>query len=95
MPRDEDRRSITRKENGARYTVTYPIGSLSKESINRRLANAFVALAPQALIMQEVSIGDLPLYNRDFDGDYPEVAILFKRSIAISDAILFVTPELA
>lgn len=58
----------------ARFEVGYLIGGLSKESINRKLAEALVGLAPDELVMKEIPIGELPLYNRDFDGDYPEVA---------------------
>lgn len=77
----------------ARFTVGYLIGSLSEESINRRLAKALVRLAPDGLEMEEIPIGELPLYNRDFDGNYPDVATSFKSAVAGSDAILFVTPE--
>jgi chromate reductase len=56
------------------YKVGYFVGSLSKQSINRHLANALVRLAPRNLSMTEIPIGDLPLYNRDLDNDYPPVA---------------------
>ncbi|HET8763045.1 MAG TPA: NADPH-dependent FMN reductase [Gemmatimonadales bacterium] len=75
------------------YTVGYFVGSLSKRSINRRLAKALVSLAPDELTMQEIRYNDLPLYNHDFDSDYPPVAREFKAAIANSDAVLFVTPE--
>lgn len=74
-------------------SVGYFVGSLSKESINRQLANALIRLAPADLTFTEIPIGNLPLYNRDFDVDYPEVAVRFKQLIIDSDAILFVTPE--
>lgn len=73
--------------------VGYLIGSLAKESINRRLAGALVRLAPAELKMTEIPIGDLPLYSYDHDADYPAVARRFKESIERADAILFVTPE--
>ncbi|WP_085369763.1 NADPH-dependent FMN reductase [Leifsonia sp. NCR5] len=75
------------------YRVGYFVGSLSAHSINRMLANALVSLAPEDLVMTEIHIGELPLYNRDFDGDFPQVALDFKASIAAQDALLFVTPE--
>ena len=53
------------------YTVGYIIGSLSAESINRTLSKALIRLAPDNLAFQEISIRDLPLYNHDFDEDYP------------------------
>ncbi len=43
--------------------------------------------------MSEISYGDLPLYNRDFDQAYPPAAQELKEAIAQADAILFVTPE--
>ncbi len=75
------------------YRVGVIIGSLSRESINRRLAQALQRLAPRELEFFEITYADLPLYNRDRDGDYPQVAIDFKAAVASADAVLFVTPE--
>lgn len=75
------------------YKVGYLIGSLAKASINRQLASALVNLAPKELAMYEIGFSDLPLYSYDYDEDYPEVAIRFKKAITDSDAILFLTPE--
>jgi len=77
----------------SRYRVGYFIGSLSASSINRLLAKALVRLAPAELDMTEIPLGDLPLYNRDYDNDYPPVAREFKDAIASVEAVLFVTPE--
>lgn len=76
-----------------RYTVGYFVGSLARESINRKLALALTRLAPEGLTLREISIGDLPLYSYDHDPDYPPVARALKESIASADAVLFVTPE--
>jgi chromate reductase len=75
------------------YRVGYIIGSLSTESINRTLAEALVRLAPKDLKFAEIPIRDLPLYNRDFDTDYPPAGRALKDAIAAVDAVLFVTPE--
>lgn len=75
------------------YKVGYLIGSLASGSINRKLANALVRLAPPELQMMEISFKDLPLYSYDYDSDFPDVARKFKDAIASADAILFVTPE--
>lgn len=75
------------------YQVGVIIGSLSRDSINRRLAKALEVLAPPELEFHEISYADLPLYNRDADADYPQVALDFKERVAESDALLFVTPE--
>jgi chromate reductase, NAD(P)H dehydrogenase (quinone) len=75
------------------YSVGYIVGSLSTESINRRLAKALIHLSPKHLKFVEIPIGDLPLYNRDFDTDYPPAGRALKDAIAAVDAVLFVTPE--
>jgi chromate reductase len=75
------------------YTVGYFVGSLAKESINRKLAHALTRLAPGALTMREIPISNLPLYSYDYDRDYPPAARALKESIASADAVLFVTPE--
>jgi chromate reductase len=75
------------------YRVGYIIGSLSRESINRTLAEALVRLAPKDLKLVEIPIRDLPLYNRDFDTDYPPAGRALKNAIAAVDAVLFITPE--
>ena len=75
------------------YTIGYFVGSLSRESINRTLSKALIALAPPELTFTEIPIGDLPLYNRDLDDDYPPSAQALKDAILAADALLFVTPE--
>ena len=75
------------------YKVGYLVGSLAKGSINRKLAKALARLAPPELALQEIAIGDLPLYSYDYDADFPDVARRFKQAIADVDAVLFVTPE--
>ncbi|MCG5479882.1 MAG: NAD(P)H-dependent oxidoreductase [Ensifer alkalisoli] len=75
------------------YKVGYFVGSLAKGSLNRKLANALVRLAPDEVEMREIAFGDLPLYSYDYDADFPKVARDFKGAIAAVDAVLFVTPE--
>ena len=77
----------------ATYRVGYIIGSLARASINRKLATALVRLAPEGLALSEISFADLPLYNYEYDQNFPESARAFKRAIEAADAILFVTPE--
>ena len=75
------------------FTVGYFVGSLAKDSINRKLARALVRLAPKELSMTEIPYGDLPLYSYDYDPDYPPAGRALKEAIAAVDAVLFVTPE--
>ena len=75
------------------FKVGYLIGSLARESINRKLATALTRLAPEHLTFTEIPIRELPLYSYDYDADFPPVARAFKDAIAAVDAVLFVTPE--
>jgi chromate reductase len=75
------------------YRIGYIIGSLSTKSINRTLAKALIRLASQNLEFVEIPISDLPLYNHDFDADYPPAGLALKDAIVAVDAMLFVTPE--
>lgn len=75
------------------YTVGYIIGSLSTQSINRTLSKTLIRLAPPQLTFTEIPIKDLPLYNHDYDADYPPQGRALKAAITTVDAILFVTPE--
>ncbi|MDB5984709.1 MAG: azr [Pseudomonas sp.] len=76
------------------YQIAVVVGSLRKESINRKVALALAALAPSTLELKIVEIGDLPLYNEDIDRDSPPAAYTaFRQQLAAADAFLFVTPE--
>ncbi len=70
-------------------------GSLRKESFSRKMAKALMDLAPKSLQLEIVEIGQLPLYNQDFDdrGDPPGEYIAFRQRVGAADAVLFVTPE--
>lgn len=73
--------------------VGYLIGSLSAQSINRKVADKAIELASENLQFTEIPIKDLPLYNHDLDNDYPQAALDLKKAIEDADAIMFVTPE--
>jgi chromate reductase len=76
-----------------RYDVAVIVGSLRKDSINRKVANALVELAPAALKLSIIEIGHLPIYNQDGDENPPAAWTQFRERIRSADAVLFVTPE--
>ena len=73
--------------------VAVVVGSLRKDSFNRKMAKALAAMAPAPLSLEIVEIGQLPLYNQDDDATPPPASVAFKEKIAGADAVLFVTPE--
>jgi chromate reductase, NAD(P)H dehydrogenase (quinone) len=76
-----------------KYQIAVVVGSLRKDSFNRKLANAIVKLAPPKFSFQHVQIGDLPLYNQDDDANQAESVKRLKNEIKNAQGILFVTPE--
>ncbi|WP_297451163.1 NAD(P)H-dependent oxidoreductase [Ferrovum sp.] len=69
------------------------VGSLRKDSINRKVANVLIELAPAGLKLGIVEIGQLPIYNQDSDEDPPSEWTVFRDRIKATDGVLFVTPE--
>ncbi len=69
------------------------VGSLRRDSINRKVANALAELAPSSLNLTIVEIGHLPLYNPDEEGIPPAAWIKFRERVKAANAVLFVTPE--
>ena len=76
-----------------RYKIAIIVGSLRKDSINRKIARSLCAMAHDRLDCDMVPIGDLPLYNQDYDADSPPQYGRFRDEIAAADGVLFVTPE--
>src|SRR4029079_2801900 len=69
------------------------VGSLRKESFNRKLVNAAIAQAPENLKFDFLDIGHLPYYNQDDEAQAPASWVDFRDQIRAHDAMLFVTPE--
>lgn len=77
----------------AQKKIAVIVGSLRKESYNRKMAKALMRLAPASLSLEIVEIGALPLYNQDMDDNPPAVWTEFREWIRKADGVLFVTPE--
>lgn len=69
------------------------VGSLRRDSFNRKLAHGLVKLAPSGFDFNFAEIGDLPLYNQDDDDNPAEAVKRLKGEIKAADGVLFVTPE--
>jgi NAD(P)H-dependent FMN reductase len=75
------------------YDVAVFVGSLRKESINRKVAITLLEVAPPSLKLNIAEIGGLPLYNQDEDENPPAAWIRLRQRVQAADAVLFVTPE--
>jgi chromate reductase len=70
------------------------VGSLRKDSLNRKLAHALIELAPPSLKLEIVEIGMLPVYNPDYDeAGAPAPYVAFRERMRNAQGVLFVTPE--
>jgi chromate reductase len=77
----------------SQHQIAVIVGSLRKDSINRKLADAVTKLAPSAFSFRQLEIGDLPLYNQDDDADQAPAVKRFKGEILAATGLIFVTPE--
>lgn len=75
------------------YQIALVVGSLRRDSFNRKLADAVVKLAPAEFSFAHVKIDQLPPYNQDDDANQAATVISLKRDIKAADGLLFVTPE--
>lgn len=77
----------------AQISIALVVGSLRRDSFNRKLAHALIRLAPEEFSFKEISIGDLPLYNQDDDENPAPSVKRLKSEISASQGLLFVTAE--
>lgn len=77
----------------SQYQIVVVIGSLRRDSFNRKLANAVSALGPPEFSFKPAQIDDLPLYNQDDDSNQAASVKRLKAEVKAANGLLFVTPE--
>ena len=75
------------------YTVAVFVGSLRKESFNKKLALALAELGKGKLNFVIVPLDDVPMYNQDLETDLPAPVARIKKAVQEADGLLLVTPE--
>ena len=73
--------------------IAVVVGSIRKDSYNRRFAEALARLAPAGVEFNFLRIDDLPHYDQDDDNDNAPEVKRFKAEVEAADGVLFVTPE--
>ena len=76
-----------------RHKIAIIVGSLRKDSMNRKVGRSICAFSSDMLDCDFVEIRNLPLYDQDSDANPPEEYVRFRQEIAAADGILFCTPE--
>ena len=77
----------------AQKKIAVFVGSLRKESFNRKMAKALIKASPESFKLEIVEIGGLVIYNQDFDDKPPITYTQFRESLKKFNGVLFVTPE--
>ena len=74
--------------------ISVLVGSLRKDSFNRKIAQELIKVASPNLDLEILEIGQLVYYNEDIDhGNPPQEWVQFRNKIKNSDGFLFFTPE--
>src|SRR5690554_8105293 len=76
-----------------KHKIAVIIGSLRKESFNRKTAKALIDMAPESLSLEIIDIAGLPMFNEDLEATPPNEWVAFKKQISAVDGLLFLTPE--
>jgi chromate reductase len=93
MKSDSNNNSTVKEMEMSKYQIAIVVGSLRKDSFNRKLANAITKLAPAEFAFKQLKIDDLPLYNQDEDARPAASVARLKSEIEAAQGVIFVTPE--
>ncbi len=77
----------------SQHQIAVIVGSLRRDSLNRKLASAMAKLGPVEFTFKQLEIGDLPLYNQDDDATQSAPVKRLKSEISAAQGLLFVTAE--
>lgn len=69
------------------------VGSLRRESYNKKIAKALISLAPETLALEMVDISRLQFFNEDLENTPPKEWTELREEVLGLDGLLFITPE--
>jgi len=73
-------------------TIAVLVGSLRKNSYNRKLFQVCNRQAPDELRFIDVPVA-LPLFNEENEDPFPPEVVAFRKALQESDGILIISPE--
>ena len=75
------------------YNIVTIVGSIRKESLSLKIANALAKLAPASLQLDVTTLQGISFFNQDLEGAPPADWLAFREKLQKSNGVLFVTPE--
>ena len=69
------------------YTIAVFVGSLRKESFNKKLAQALAEIGKDLATFTMVQLDDVPMFNQDLENDLPPAVARMKKTAAEADAM--------
>jgi chromate reductase, NAD(P)H dehydrogenase (quinone) len=75
------------------HSIVVIVGSLRKESLTLKIANALTKLAPDTLKLSVVTLHGLSFFNQDLEAEPPVDWVAFREEIQKSSGVIFVTAE--
>lgn len=76
-----------------KHKILALVGGISKGSINQKLFNAMLKIAPESLDINQFDISRLPFFSQDIENNPPAEVADLKNQIESADGVLIVTPE--
>lgn len=73
--------------------ISVMLGSLRKDSYNRKLFELYRELSEGIFVFNEIPTADFPLYNADLEPVKPDIIEAHATTIRRSDGIIFISPE--
>src|SRR3569623_126490 len=81
------------KDMHAVHNVVVIAGSLRKESISHKVANALAKMAPAPLKLEVATLHGLSFFNQDLEANPPADWLAFREKIRAADAVNYDPPE--
>src|SRR6201989_3056289 len=75
------------------HNIVTIVGSLRKESLSLKIANALAKLAPASLKLDVTTLHGISFFSQDLEAAPPADWLAFREKIQKSNGVLFVTPE--
>lgn len=70
------------------------VGSLRKDSLNKKLLQNAIKVAPKEMEVEVFDLKEIPLYNKEIqEQGFPEAVLDLRKKVKQADGVLIVTPE--